>query len=223
MSELTIYGMLPSPCVRNVVIFCRLSSIPFTQQLIRVGSPEIRSEEYGKINPMQTIPAIVHNGYNLWDSAAIIPYLADAFNVDNQWYPKDIKVRARINAYIHWHHQATRAPLAGYMRAKVVFPTFYGAPPLTPEAEVPFKEAVEEWFSNFKWQLKDTGYAARTLGPTIADIFAYNELISMTEIVDIPAHPEVKAWCDGIGMIDVVQEITREVAEMMKKATAPKS
>jgi glutathione S-transferase len=176
MSELTIYGMLPSSPVRSVVTFCRLSEIPFAHKIILIGSNEIRSEEYAQINPMQTIPAIVHNGFNLWESAAIVPYLADAFQIDNQWYPKDIKIRGKINAYLHWHHQAVRAPITGFLVAKFIAPRFYGTPELTEEAEAPYKAALEESLRTFEWQLKETRYAARTETATIADVFAYDEL-----------------------------------------------
>jgi glutathione S-transferase len=217
MSDLTIYGMVLSQPVRSVILFCRLSNIQFSHQSIATYRKENLTEEFTRINPIQTIPAIVHNGYNLWESAAIVPYLADAFNVDNQWYPKDIKIRGRINAYLHWHHQTTRAPLTGYVRAKIIAPAFYGAPKLTEETEAPFKAAVEEWFQTFKWQLAETGYAARTQGLTIADIFAYNELVTVSRIVDISAHPEVKMWFDEIGAIPAVQEMAQEALQIFAK------
>jgi glutathione S-transferase len=216
MSDLTVYGPILSQPVRSVIAFCRLSNIPFTHNRVNMLAGETSTDEYSKINPMQTVPAIVHNGYNLWESAAIIPYLADAFNVHNQWYPKDIKIRARINAYLHWHHQTTRSPLMGYLTAKLIAPRF-GAPQLTEETEAPYKAAVDEWFETFRWQLAETHYAARTHGPTIADIFAYNELVTVSQMVDIDAHPEVREWFNGIGSISVVQEITGELIEAVAK------
>jgi glutathione S-transferase len=212
MSDLTVYGSMLSQPVRSVVAFCRLSGIPFTIYDIAFGSPYLESDEFKGINPMQTMPAISHNGYNLWESAAIVPYLADAYNVDNQWYPKDIKIRGRINAYLHWHHQGTRLPVEAYAKAKLIAPNF-GAPKLTEETEAPYKAAVEEWFQTFKWQLAETHYAARTHTATIADVFVYSELVNLSQIVNISAHTEVSAWFDEIGEIPVVREITNEIFE----------
>jgi glutathione S-transferase len=216
MSDLIVYGMLLSQPLRSVLTFCRLSDIPFSHSPTSTFQKEHLTEAFSKINPMQTVPAIAHNGFNLWESAAIIPYLADAFDVDNQWYPKDIKIRGRINAYLHWHHQTTRAPLTGYLRAKLTWPRFFGAPELTEETEAPYKAAVEEWFKTFKWQLEETSYAARTQEPTIADIFVYNELLNVLSIVQIDAHMEVKKWFEEIGEIAAVREMTQEVEETMR-------
>ena len=99
--SLEILGPEISPPVRTVIMFCRLAQIPFESRPINLHAGEQRTEEFSKINPFQTVPCIVHDGFNLWESAAIVVYLSDAFNTDTQWYPKDIKIRGRINAYLH--------------------------------------------------------------------------------------------------------------------------
>ena len=106
MSEsLKIYGLMLSQPMRTVIAFCKLSNVPYEYQEVSIPKGEHLTEDFARINPHQRVPAIVHGDYNLWESPAIVAYIADAFNVDNQWYPKDIKVRGRINAYLHWHHQ----------------------------------------------------------------------------------------------------------------------
>jgi glutathione S-transferase len=232
MSDLTIYGFILSQPLRSVISFCRLSNIPFTYVHLNILARENMTEDYAKINPTQTVPAIVHNGYSLWESHAIVTYLADAFDADNQWYPKDIKIRGKINAYLHWHNEGTRGRLSGYLRPKIIGPTYYGWPKMNEETEARLRAAAEEWFEIFTWQLTETHYAARTQGPTIADIFAYNELVNISRIfeifaenqrvnvsrfVDIARFPEVKAWFDEIGAIPVVQQLTEEFLEAATK------
>ena len=102
MSELIhLYGHPFSQPYRSIEFFLRTSGINFEFHLIDLVEKQYLTEEYAKINPHQQIPAIVHGDYNLWESPAIVAYLADAFNTDNQWYPKDIKIRGRINAFLH--------------------------------------------------------------------------------------------------------------------------
>jgi glutathione S-transferase len=43
------------------------------------NSAEMRDEDYGRINPMRKVPAIVHDGKTVTECAAIIAYLADVF------------------------------------------------------------------------------------------------------------------------------------------------
>ena len=166
------------------------------------------TENFAKINPFQAVPAIVHGNYNLWESAAIITYVADTFNIDNNWYPKDIKIRGRIDAYLHWHHQNIREPIMGLLLPKVFGPRFLGAPELTPEAEAPLRAKLEECLGNIKWCLAETGNIARTAEPSIADIFAYSELAQAIVLnLDLALYPEVKAWYDKIGTIEAVIEV----------------
>jgi glutathione S-transferase len=217
MSELVLYDNILSQPARSVKMFCKLSGINFTSRPVHLSTGDNLTEEYTKLNPFQTIPTIVHNSYSLWESAAIVPYLADAFDIDNQWYPKDIKIRGKINAYLHWHHTATREPLENFLLGKVLGPIRAGRPVLSEAEDAPYREKVNEWFETFKWQLAETHYAARTQGPTIADIFAFNELGSAAMFFDLSRHPEVQLWFEEIRGIPIVGEIYGEALELSLK------
>lgn len=217
MSELEIYGYIVSQPLLSVLAFCNLSGIPYTFHEFDYLKREDLTEEFAKINPYQQVPAIVHNGYNLWESAAIISYLADAYNIDNQWYPKDLKVRGRINSYLHWHHENIRNPITSYLRAKIYRPKYSGTPQLTAETEAPYIEKLNEFYSNLTWILSDTHYVARTVLPTIADIFACNECASGKEIpIDFRAHPVINAWYCGIEAIPEVKILVDAYFEAIK-------
>ena len=179
MSDLHVHAHPVSQPTRSVLAFLKLSGIPFEFHLVDLFKREHLTEDFAKINPFQAVPAIVHEDYNLWESAAIVAYLADAFNTDNNWYPKDIKIRGKINAYLHWHHQNVRDPIAGFLRAKVFAPKFLGAPELTPEAEAPLRAKLEECLGNIKWCLAETGNIARTDEPSIADILLILNLLKL--------------------------------------------
>lgn len=215
MSDVKVYGFIPSQPTRTVLAFLKLSNIEYT--LVKVDSlaGENLTEEYSKINPFQSVPALVHGDYNLWESGAIIAYLAETFNLDNSWYPKDAKLRGRINAYIHWHHQGVREPCMNYLVSKITGPRFRGMPVLTEEQEVPIRDRFNQFLADLKWLLADTKFVARTEGPTIADIFAYNELTLVLGLFSFDQHPEVKAWFDQIGAVPQVKELTDECMQIV--------
>lgn len=219
MSDLKVYGFIPSQPCRSVLAFLKLSNIDYT--FIKVVSllGDAKTEDFTKINPFQAVPAILHGDYNLWESGAIITYLAEVFNVDNSWYPKDFKIRGRINAFIHWHHQGVREPCMSYLVGKFTGPKFLGLPVLTEEQEVPIRERFNQFLGDLKWLLNDTGFVARTQGPTIADIFVFNELTVVLNLFSFEQHPEVKIWFDQIGAVPQVKELTDEcmlsVAELL--------
>ena len=216
MSELVLYGNIVSQPSRSVMFFLKVSNIEFELKGIYPLLGGASTEEYTKINPFQTIPAIVHNDYNLWESPAIVAYIADAYNTDNQWYPKNHQVRGRINAYLHWHHQNVRTPLVEYLVAKHLGPKFKGTLELTEEQEAPHKAALRTWFENLEWLIAETGYVARTQTATIADVFAYNELtLGLFLPINLDDHPKVKAWFEGIGSDPILAEM---LAECIKTA-----
>lgn len=51
---------------------------------------------YMKINPNAALPALVDNDMKLWESNAILPYVADKHEVV-AYHPRDLKVRADFN------------------------------------------------------------------------------------------------------------------------------
>jgi glutathione S-transferase len=197
--------------------FLRYSNIDFQFQLIDFTKGEHLTPEYTLLNPYQTMPAIKHGDYTLWESAAIIAYLAEAFNLNNSWYPQDPKVRGRVNAYLHWHHQGTRDPCMNYLVPKVIGPKLHGAPELTEEKEEPLRSRFNQFLADVKWLIADTGFAARTAQATIADVFLYNELSLVTGLFSWDQHPEVKNWYDQIGAIPQVKELTDQALEIVSK------
>ena len=212
--SLHLYGHPLSQPSRSVEIFLRLSGINFEFHLVDLFNGQELTEEFTRVNPSQQVPAIVHGEFNLWESAAIIPYIADAFNIDNQWYPKDIKIRARINAYLHWHHQGVREAIGEYPFFTDMGPKLFGLPELTPEAKVAITAKYNEGYANLKWILSDTGYIGRTSEATIADVFAYSE-VSNTLIIKetLSDFPEVKAWYDKIGANEIISQVHQNIRD----------
>jgi glutathione S-transferase len=208
--------MLSQPS-RTILAYCELSNIPHEFHLVDLTKGAHLTPEYARINPFQSIPAIVHNNFNVWESGSIISYLADAFRVDNQWYPKDPKVRVRVDSYMHWHHKNTREAISGYVGPKFVRPRFMGAPELTPAEEAPLRSKFLEFFETLKWLISETGYVARTRQASIADVFVYCE-IAQTRFIrfSLSPYPEVQSWYDRIGAIPAVVK----VHEVLNKTVA---
>jgi glutathione S-transferase len=173
---------------------------------------DIYTEEFTKINPFQTVPAIVHGDYNLWESVAIVTYLSETYNIDNSLYPKDLKIRGRINAFLHWHHQGIREPCIDYLVGKIVGPKYLGRQEMTEEQEAKVKERFNQMLDDLKWVLSETRYVARTNHYTIADFFVYNELsvVVLLKMLCLDDHPEIKAWYEEIGENPCIKELTDE-------------
>ena len=216
-----IYGHPVSAPSRTIAAYCELSGIQIQYHMVDLAKKEHLTEEYARINPFQTIPSCVYRGYNVWESCSIVPYLADALRVDNQWYPKDPRVRVRINSYLHLHGTGIRDPIAGYTGPKFIYPKFMGAPELSPEAEAPLREKFLEAIDTIKWMISETGFIARTQQATVADVFAYSE-VSQSRLLgyNFAQHREVKEWYERIGQYPAVARAHEVLNQMIAKFAA---
>jgi len=53
--------------------------------------------EFVKLNPQHTIPTLVDGDFAVWESRAILIYLAEKYDKEGSIYPKDPQQRAVIN------------------------------------------------------------------------------------------------------------------------------
>eukprot|EP00729_Bicosta_minor_P015662 gene15662-6182_t len=223
---LIIYGVPLSQPVRAVLWACLIKRLPFKLQMIAPGmkiSPfGSRSPEYLAINPTGTIPAINDDGVIVFESNAILTYLANKYG----WYdlyPTDLEARAKVDQYLHWHHQNTREfavrLFAPNVRKDLKFPPGHveGAKIVIPRV----LKHIEGW-------LTKTDFVA---GPslTLADIVMFQEvgqvkpehanLWDMTGQVVRALYPALQAWFSRMKQVPYYSEInvvSKELGDLTK-------
>lgn len=55
-----------------------------------------------QLNPQHTVPTLVDGDDSIWDSHAIVVYLAEKYAGNSALYPKDLITRARIQQRLHF-------------------------------------------------------------------------------------------------------------------------
>uniref|UniRef100_T1GRU6 GST N-terminal domain-containing protein n=1 Tax=Megaselia scalaris TaxID=36166 RepID=T1GRU6_MEGSC len=88
-----------APC-RSVLMTAKAVGVELNLKRLDLSSGEQMKPEFLKINPQHTIPTLVDKDFVLWESRAILGYLADQYGKDESLYPKDPKRRALINQQI---------------------------------------------------------------------------------------------------------------------------
>lgn len=96
---LTIWGRLNSHNVKKVAWFAEELAIPYVRH--DVGGAFGMSDAYLELNPNALIPTIEDDGFVLWESNAILRYLA-ARHGGERWWPTGPSTRALADRWMDW-------------------------------------------------------------------------------------------------------------------------
>ena len=113
-----LYAFPATPNNRKVVAFIRHYDLAVEVHTVSFKNQEQRQPEFLQINPMGQVPALVDGDHYLWESNAILTYLARCFPSCNA-LPTDIWGRADTDRWLHWQ-SAHLTPLMGGLKTGLV-------------------------------------------------------------------------------------------------------
>jgi glutathione S-transferase len=198
---LKIYGNKQSGSAAKVHYAVELLGIPYEYKELDFQK-DLKTPWYLKIHPAGKIPSIDDDGFILWESMAIVRYLAD--KKGSQYYPKDLKKRAMID---QWMDFCTIHVQGGV--EKVVFNKVF-APmmklPVNEQAMAEGFKEVDRFFPIVDKQLQEHGYIAGEM--SIADlillaIFDYTDLAK----IDYVKYKNISAWVKKMRAMDFFKKV----------------
>jgi glutathione S-transferase len=89
---------------------------------------ELRTPEYIAINPNSKAPTLVDGDFKLWESAAIMQYVAEKAG-DNTLFPRNPRIRADITRWQCWEGAHFNAALGTLAFETVAKPRYNVGPP----------------------------------------------------------------------------------------------
>lgn len=98
--SLTFYYGSGSPFAWRVWLALEAKGVAYDQRIISFAERQHKAPEYLAVNPRGKIPAIVDDGFALYESAAIVEYLDERFPGTAPLFPGDIRQRARIRRLV---------------------------------------------------------------------------------------------------------------------------
>jgi glutathione S-transferase len=158
-----------------------------------------KSPAYVAINPMASLPALVDGDLKLWESNAILQYVADKKG-DEAHYPRDLKTRADIHRWMLWESNAWFPSTYVYLVENVVKPLLKAQPDksITDKEEPNFHKLagiLDARLAKQKWLAGDGNHV------TIADIAVAAPMhLYKWQKLPLDEHPNLKRW-----MADVEQ------------------
>nr|AFK36240.1 unknown [Lotus japonicus] len=204
MMKLKVYADRMSQPSRAVLIFCKVNGIDFEEIKIELSKRQHLSPEFHAINPFKKVPAIVDGRFKLFESHAILIYLACAFpGVADHWYPSDISRRARIQSVLDWHHLNLRPGAASYVLNTVLAPLL--GRQLNQQAAAEAEKVLISSLSTIEniWLKGNGRYLLGGLRPSIADLSLVCEIMQL-ELLDekdrdriLGPHKKVQQWIES--------------------------
>lgn len=184
---------------RPVLLLIADNHLDVEQEMVDLMKGAHLQEPYISVNPNGLVPVLVDGDFKLTESSAILKYLADHFNLPA--YPKDLKLRAKVNEAMDWFNTNFYRDFA----YGVVYPQLF------PHHKRPSEEIQKgtiAWGKDLskKWLkvLND-----HIIGPnrnylvgdqlTIADYFGAG-LLTSGEVIgcDFKDYPNVQRWLDSV-------------------------
>jgi len=100
----------------RVRLLLALLGKPYEKVAVNTQAGENRTPQYLAINPRGQVPALVDGDFTVWDSQAILVYLARAYGGE-RWLPTDAKGMAEV---MQWMAVSENEVLYGLARARAM-------------------------------------------------------------------------------------------------------
>ncbi|XP_078148004.1 glutathione S-transferase T1-like [Carex rostrata] len=202
---LKVYADRLSQPSRAVIIFCKMNRIDFEEVKIDLSKGQHKTPEFAKINPLKQVPAIVDGRFKLFESHAILRYIACSFpSVSDHWYPNDLTTRAKVDSILDWHHLNLRRGSMTYVFNSALAPAF--GLPLNKQAAEEGKKLLISSLSKIEslWLKGDSWFLLGNSQPSIADLSLVCELMQL-ELVDnnereeiFEQHQKIRNWMENV-------------------------
>jgi glutathione S-transferase len=116
-----VYFHPVSPFARKVLITAQLLGLELEKEFVDLFAGKGQDATYLKLNPHGKVPTLVDGDFELWESNAIIQYLA-ALQAETSLYPNDTRVRADISRWLFWESSSWSQACMAYVYENMLKP-----------------------------------------------------------------------------------------------------
>lgn len=164
-----------------------LSLLKLPHELIDVdlATRAHKAPEFVARHPFGQLPLLEDDGHFVWDSTAILVYLASKYDTSGRWMPNDPAGRAAVQAWL-----SVASSLIAYGPAAARLVTVFGAP-------FNADEVIGRAHGLFKVMEGELARRPFLVGEhaTLADIAGYSYIVNAPEgNVDLAPYPALRAW-----------------------------
>lgn len=157
---------------------------------VDLGKGEHKTPEFLAKNPNGKVPTLEDDGFCVWESNAIICYLA-AKKPESGLLPTDARGMAQVQQWLQWN-ATTFSPAITEVMMETVYAKFFGRA----KDEAKYAAGMEKVRRDLGVLEKELAHKEYVCGKlTVADFSLVSNLLLRTPMgVDLEAYPQVKAW-----------------------------
>jgi glutathione S-transferase len=195
-----LYVLPPSPRAFKVIALNNHLGIECEMHIVDLARGDQLTPEYIRMNPNKKMPVLEDNGFVLWESNAILFYLASKKPQSGLW-PSEVKGQADVLRWLSWesaHWDAESCGMVGYEKVSKGVLGLGSADPA-------FIKRGEENFARFATVLNNSLKGRKWLAGdnlTIAD-FSIGAWIPAAQRLQLPIanYQEIQRWFDQLGSL----------------------
>jgi glutathione S-transferase len=188
-----LYVFPPSPRAFKVLAVANHLDIPYETKLLDLRKGEQKAAEYAALNPNMRMPTLKDGAFVLWESNAILQYLA-LQRPDSGLLPREERARLDVTRWQFWELAHWDPPCAGFLLERVVKPALVGT---SEPDQATLGRAEEQWHRAAK--VLDNHLEGRSFvcgdALTLAD-FSLGAALNLAEAGRFPLAPyaQIRRW-----------------------------
>lgn len=187
-TTLQLYDFERSGNCYKVRLLLSMLGLAYRRERIDSTTGETQTEAFRQINPRGQIPVLVDGDVTIWDSMAILVYLARRYG-DEHWLPSDPLGEARVMQWLAVSENELQYGLAR-ARVAVLFDKPFDIEQCHREA-APGLQAMQQRLAGADWLAGDH--------PTIADLACYPYVaLAGDGRFSLEPYPAVRAWLQRV-------------------------
>ena len=106
-----LLGRANSSNVMKVIWLLEELGLPYQREDVGGAFGGTDTVEYRAMNPNGIVPTLVEDGFVLWESNAILRYLAAGHAAGTPMWPESLQARAGIDRWMDWQQTVLGAPM----------------------------------------------------------------------------------------------------------------
>ncbi len=181
---------------RAVLMLIEEIGLSLDTAIVDLFEGEHRAPAFAALNPNCAVPVLEDGDFVLTEGSAILKYLADA----SDFYPRDPKVRARINQLMDWFNTGLYRDLGYGLVYSQTLPEYMYEDPTVQAATVRRAEVrARRWMEILDREYLAQGPYLAGATPNIADLMGA-VYVTLGDWIgyDVSPYPNVDRWLETI-------------------------